>query len=81
MKRRIRIAVASVMVAAGLIAVVATPASADTPHYSVVGTCTLSTGQTGVPSDGIFTSKQMNQSLKAMGCVNNTIVFTRVRVP
>ena len=81
MKRRIRIAVASVMVAAGLIAVVAAPASADTPQYAVVGTCTLSTTGETVSINGTFTSKGMNQFLRATGCVNNTVEFTRVRLP
>jgi len=80
MKRRIRIGAATLMVAAGLVGAVAAPASANTPHYSVVGTCTVSTGGT-VSFNDTFTSKEMNVFLKETGCVMKTVEFTRVRVP
>ena len=81
MKRRIRAGAATLMVAAGLVGAVAAPATADAPHYSVVGTCTVST--TGLTTDisGTFTSKEMNVFLKDTGCVMKTVEFTRVRVP
>jgi len=80
MKRRIRIGAATLMVAAGLVGAVAAPASAATPSYSVVGTCTTTTGAT-VPINGTFTSKEMNVFLKDTGCVMKTVEFIRVRVP
>jgi hypothetical protein len=81
MKRRVRLGAATLMVAAGLVGALAAPASAKAPHYSVVGTCTLSTTGATVPIDGTFTSKEMNVFLKDIGCVMKTVEFTRVRVP